>query len=756
MRKPSVNPVFGTYSVARYALFWRSAQVVLLASISSGCDHAAPPPNVGADAGSTVVPADLSDNTVTNSVGMELVRIPAGSFQMGTANNAIDVRADETPRRKVAITRSFYLGRYEVTQAEYETIFPDRKSFFRWPDGGGKDRVDQMETARFPAELVKWVDAVEFCQRLSAQPAERAAGRVYRLPTEAEWEYACRAGTDSAFHYGESLSSTDANFIGSEPFGGAEPGPFLNRTTTVGSYSPNAFGLYDMHGNVWEWCSDWYDRAYYQRGPASDPRGPNEGSRKVIRGGDWYSDGRDCRAAFRYAGLPRGTFYATGLRVLMEHSNQPGHVVSLPNAATPAIEAELAKATEETTSGGGGDWPRWRGSHGNGHWTGGSIPDRWPASGLRRIWRQPLGGGYGGVAVSDGRVYVMDRRLNGEPGERVVCFDAATGRLQWVEEYASTYADMAYANGPRTTPAIADGIVYTLGAAGHLLALDAQQGTRVWSRDIVADDNAPLPAWGFCSSPFTWNNLLMIQAGAPQDRCLIALDPHSGKTVWTSLNDDAGYATPLVVEHDGSHQLICWTPTHVRSVAASTGAPLWSIPFRADSGMSIAMPVYHDDLLLVTGYYNGTIAIRLGTEVQAPTIAWENRRELRGHMSQPLCRDGYGYLLDRRHGVTCFELATGRKVWDAENRVTAKARNPHATMVWVDASKKALILNSDGELILATLSPQGYIEHARAKLLGETWAHPAYSGYHVYARSDTEIVCFSLRDPQGGGAAAAP
>ena len=737
------EPFRSTYPLSGPSRFWCCVAVAFLAGISSGCSESGSTTVNEADDGLTARPAPSSDQSVTNSVGMELVPIPAGSFQMGTLGGASDVRADETPSRNVAITRSFYLGRYEVTQAEYEQVFPGRKSFFRWPDGGGRDRVAEMETARFPAELVKWVDAVEFCQRLSARPEERAAGRSYRLPTEAEWEYACRAGTESAFHFGDSLSSTEANFIGSEPFGDAAPGPFLNRTTTVGSYPPNAFGLYDMHGNVWEWCSDWYGRDYYQKGPASDPTGPTQGSRKIIRGGDWYSDGRDCRAAFRYAGLPRGTFYATGMRVVMEYGEHTERVGSLPPSAVPEIEAHFAEANRKSPSRGGGDWPRWRGRQGNGHWENIQVPDPWAATDLRRLWRQPLGAGYGGVAVTEGRVYVMDRQLTEPPAERVACYDASTGRVLWEERYPSDYANMAYASGPRTTPAIADGIVYTIGAAGQVLALDSETGRRIWSRHLIADDDAPLPAWGFCSSPFTWRNLLIVQAGAPRDRCLLALDGQTGKTVWASLNDAAGYSTPLIVEHAGAHQLICWTPTHIRSVAASTGTPLWSIPFQADSGMAIAMPVYHDGLLLVTGYYNGTLALRLGDAQETPVIAWENRRELRGHMAQPLCRDGHGYLLDRRHGVTCFELATGRKLWDAENRVTAKARNPHATMIWAGNSDRALILNSDGQLLQASLRPQGYVEHTRTRLLGETWAHPAYSGNCVYARSDSEIVCYS-------------
>ena len=686
--------------------------------------------------------------TVTNSIGTKLVLIPAGEYMMGSRDSDADPREDEMPRHHVRITKPFYIGMYEVTQTEYERVFPGRKSFFSWPDGGGEDRVEGMDTSNFPAELVKWVDAVEFCRKLSETPEERKAGRMYRLPTEAEWEYACRAGTGTAFHFGDSLDSYQANFLGTFPFGDAKKGPLRNRTTSAGSFKPNAFGLYDMHGNVWEWCSDWYGRDYYRNSPVDDPQGPAGGTRKVIRGGDWYSDGRDCRTAFRYAGLTRGTFYATGMRVVMTRGVASGD--STPTSpttelTTPEVKVELATDADASPSDTGGeDWPRWRGPRGDGTWQGAKLPERWPDGGLRRVWRQPVGGGYGGVAVAQGQVYVMDRQVEPEEAERLLCFHAPTGELIWEHTYRVDYADVAYGSGPRTTPAIFGSRVYALGATGQLHCLHADTGTPIWSSDLVHDHQASVPIWGFCASPFVFEDLLIVHVGAEQGRCLIAFDPTTGTKVWNSLSDPAGYATPIVVDSGGQQQLVCWTPTNVRSVDARSGELLWSVPFDVDGGMSIAMPIFQEGVVLVSSYYDGTIAIRLGDSPADAEVIWEDRRNLRGHMAQPLYRDGYGYLLDKRHGLTCFELATGKKVWDAENRVTAKARNPHATMVWVGDEDRAIILNSDGDLILARLNPSGYDEQSRTGIVGETWAHPAYAGTRVYARSDTELVCLSL------------
>jgi formylglycine-generating enzyme required for sulfatase activity len=259
-------------------------------------------------------PRPLSGRLV-NTIGMELVLIPAGRFLMGSPPNEKDRRSDEQ-QHEVEITRPFYLGVYQVTQEEYERIMGRNPSYFS-ATGGGKDQVKGLDTRRFPVENVSWDDAVAFCRKLSELPAEKAAGRAYRLPTEAEWEYACRGGApfQHPFHFGPSLSPEQANFDGNFPYGDAPKGPYLQRTTTVGSYPANAFGLHDMHGNVWEWCADWYDADYYQNSPGQDPLGPPLASGRVLRGGGWYDHGRICRSAYRLRYGPDNRNYFYGFRL---------------------------------------------------------------------------------------------------------------------------------------------------------------------------------------------------------------------------------------------------------------------------------------------------------------------------------------------------------------------------------------------------------------------------------------------------------
>jgi uncharacterized protein (TIGR02996 family) len=250
---------------------------------------------------------------VVNSVGMRLALIPPGRFLMGSQTGGSN---EERPRHRVEITRPFYMGVHQVTQAQWQAIMGDNPSYYA-ATGEGRDEVVGLDTDDFPVDSVSWDDTQSFLRRLSVQPQEVQARHVYRLPSEAEWEYACRAGTSTLFHFGDSLSATQANFDGNHPFGDeGKKGPYLERPCPVGSYPPNAVGLYDMHGNVWEWCADWYGNDYYKNSPKKDPQGPAEGSKHMFRGGSWYYVGWYCRSATREATFghrPNGQ----GFRVVM-------------------------------------------------------------------------------------------------------------------------------------------------------------------------------------------------------------------------------------------------------------------------------------------------------------------------------------------------------------------------------------------------------------------------------------------------------
>jgi len=253
------------------------------------------------------------------SLGIDMALIPPGICWMGAARGEWHQTRSERPRHPVRITKPFYLSTYLITQKKYRALMRSNPSCFL-PNPLGYYDVPYKRTDSFPVDGISFERAMEFCARLSARPAEQKAGRVYRLPTEAEWEYACRAGTSTMFHYGNQLDSTMANFDGhyAHPDRPEEHDQviYLFRTCPVGSYRPNAFGLFDMHGNLWEWCSDRYsDHAYSPRRLRIDPVGPKRGRFHVLRGGSWIDAGWNCRCASRSRSE---ALHYVGLRVAMD------------------------------------------------------------------------------------------------------------------------------------------------------------------------------------------------------------------------------------------------------------------------------------------------------------------------------------------------------------------------------------------------------------------------------------------------------
>ena len=248
---------------------------------------------------------------------MKLVLIPKGKFMMGSPPDEKGSQEDER-RHEVTISRDYHLGMHEVTQAQYKKIMGKNPSHFqgdavaeRHPETNRV--VKDVDSANHPVEQVSWEDAVEFCQRLSALPEEKKAGRVYRLPTEAEWEYACRAGSQMAYSFGSDEKSL-VNF-------GWYDSNSKGMTHAVGLKKANAWGLYDMHGNVWEWCADRYGK--FPKGSATDPSFTEEGWYRVDRGGGWRGDAVLCRSAVRSGDEPSDPDYNLGFRVALSSSGIP-------------------------------------------------------------------------------------------------------------------------------------------------------------------------------------------------------------------------------------------------------------------------------------------------------------------------------------------------------------------------------------------------------------------------------------------------
>ncbi|MGO9113045.1 MAG: formylglycine-generating enzyme family protein [Thermoguttaceae bacterium] len=225
-----------------------------------------------------------------HGVKLEMVLIPAGEFMMGSPDSDKDSLAGEKPRHRVRITKPFYLGKYLATQEQWEAIMGNNPSSFRG--------------AKYPVESVSWDDCQQFLKRLN----EKVGEGTFALPSEAQWEYACRAGSTTRYDFGD-----DESGLGEYGWYGANSGGEMH---PIGQKKPNAWVLYDMHGNVWEWCQDWCDRDYYANSPTDDPTGPATGSGRVGRGGSWIDPARFCRSAGRFNFDPGGGSNGLGLRVV--------------------------------------------------------------------------------------------------------------------------------------------------------------------------------------------------------------------------------------------------------------------------------------------------------------------------------------------------------------------------------------------------------------------------------------------------------
>ncbi len=421
------------------------------------------------------------------------------------------------------------------------------------------------------------------------------------------------------------------------------------------------------------------------------------------------------------------------------------------------------------------DWPQWLGPQRDGVWRETGIIDRFPTNGLRYLWRTPIGGGYSGPAVSGGRVYVMDRQLatgatnpaspftRGEiPGrERILCLDETDGRVLWKHEYDSAYT-VSYAAGPRVTPSVADGKVYTVGSEGDLVCLDATLGTLVWSRDFKKEFGIKTPTWGFAGHPLVDGKKVICLAGG-EGSVAVAYDKDTGKELWRALSaKEPGYAPPMIYEFAGKRQLILWHPEAVSGLDPETGKVYWSHALTPSVrfGMTIPTPLKIGNLLFLTSFYNGSLLLKVDSDQPSPVWASQKVSEkdtdgLHSVMATPMIENGFIYSPCSYGQFRCLKLQTGERLWETFAPTSGKSeRWGHAFVI--KHHERAFLFSEKGDLIIARLTPEKYEEISRVHLLDPinrdagrlvVWSHPAFANRRIYARNDQEIVCVSLARP---------
>jgi outer membrane protein assembly factor BamB len=434
------------------------------------------------------------------------------------------------------------------------------------------------------------------------------------------------------------------------------------------------------------------------------------------------------------------------------------------------------------------DWPQWLGPQRDGVWREKGIVEKFPKGGPKVLWRTPIGGGYAGPAVAGGKVYVTDRvlaagqkesddpfaRAKSVGKERVLCLDATSGKILWTHEYDCKYA-MSYPAGPRATPIVSGGKVYTLGAMGDLFCLDTKKGKVVWSHNLMKDYKARVPVWGFSAHPLLDGDQLICLVGT--NPTVVSFDKDTGKEKWRALsleNAEISYVPPMIYTFDGKRQLIIWHPESVNGLDPATGKTLWTHEWAIRYNLAISTPRQVGNKLFLTSFYNGCRMLEITgkEEVHAKELYRSKAKggkplgersdqtdKLHSIMSTPVIQGDYIYGVDSYGELRCLTLGDGKRVW-SELTATGAGKAPErwANAFLVPQGDRFFLFNEKGDLIIAKLSPKGYEEIDRAHILDPTgqlagkfssprkivWSHPAFANKAIFARNDKEIVAVSL------------
>jgi outer membrane protein assembly factor BamB len=410
-------------------------------------------------------------------------------------------------------------------------------------------------------------------------------------------------------------------------------------------------------------------------------------------------------------------------------------------------------------------WPQWMGPKRDNVWREEGIVDKFPAGGPKVLWRAPVAGGYAGVAVAEGKVFVTDFVPGGElPGdnferktaagtERVLCLDEATGKELWKYEIPVTYT-ISYPAGPRCTPTIDGDRVYTLGAEGNLLCLSVTDGRVIWAKDLKKDYDTKAALWGWAGHPLVDGNRLFVIAGTAKAH-VVALDTLTGKELWRAgTAPEQGYSPPTIIEAGGVRQLVLMKPDGMYAVAPDTGAILWETPYNADNGSIIMAPVKVGEHVYVGGFQEKNLCVKLAADKPGVEVVWRNKAKhgISAVNVQPFVEGTMIYGFHEKGDLRGVEIPSGEVKWSSPGPFGDRAP-PSATAFITRHENRFFLFAETGDLVIAKLSPAGYEEIDRAHLLdttqsafgrGVVWCPPAYADRSVFIRNDKELIRVSL------------
>jgi outer membrane protein assembly factor BamB len=387
------------------------------------------------------------------------------------------------------------------------------------------------------------------------------------------------------------------------------------------------------------------------------------------------------------------------------------------------------------------DWPQWRGPNRDGVVLGFSEPKTWPER-LAKKWDVTVGIGHSSPVVVGSKVYLFARQKDDEV---VSCLDLDKGKELWRDQYAVPYqmnpAATKHGKGPKSTPLVSDGKLYTLGITGILSCYDALSGKLRWRKDFASQFSSTSPYYGTAMSPVTDRGLLIAHVGGHDNGALAAFNAQTGEPRWSWKGDGPGYASPIVVDLGSTRQVVTQSQKLLVGVSAADGALLWSIPFSTPYVQNIVTPIIHKDMLIFSGLNKGTVAFRLTRKGSAwtPEKVWENS-EISFYMSTPVL---HGDLLlgmsNRNKGqFVCLDAHTGAQVWAGDSRQGENA-------AIVKAEEKLFSLTSDGELIVTRITSSGLELLKRYTVASSpTWAHPVIIGNGVLIKDESTLALWSF------------
>jgi outer membrane protein assembly factor BamB len=409
-------------------------------------------------------------------------------------------------------------------------------------------------------------------------------------------------------------------------------------------------------------------------------------------------------------------------------SNEAGSAVEDDESSVASFEAENESVPDH-------DYPQFLGPNRDATVRGIALARDWEGSPPREVWRREVGAGWSSFAVRDGMAVTQEQR---GPHEMVVAYDLATGDVLWAHSDPERFEKTIGGIGPRATPTISDGRVYTLGATGLLNALELATGEKIWSRNILEDAGASSPDWGKSCSPLVVDGLVVVSAGGPDGKSLLAYDIETGQLAWGGGRDASGYSSPLIATLSGVRQIVIFNKGSVSAHDPANGDELWSFPWpEMQPNVAQPLPLPGDRLLVSSGYGVGSKLLEIGGDAQAGLevdVVWESPR-LKAKFTTVVHHEGTVYGLD--DGVlVALDPETGERRWK-------RGRYGHGQVLLV--GDLLVVQTEDGEIVLVEANPNRHVELGRIEVVdGRAWNTPALVGPYLLVRNDREAVCLEL------------